>query len=174
MEQVYYNELETSAGQLLLCATDEGLCYVRFGSFTENESLLRTWLHKQMRNFELQHGVRHVLLEDAMRQMRQYFARTLQVFQLPLDIYGTAFQKQVWSALQQIEYGTTKSYKEIAEALAHPRAVRAVGMANNRNPLSIVIPCHRVIGHDGRLVGYGGGIEAKKALLALEGFQQYQ
>ena len=89
-------------------------------------------------------------------------------FDLPIHMEGTAFQQQVWTALCDIPYGETRSYKQIAESIGNPKAVRAVGMANNRNPLLIVVPCHRVIGTDGKLVGYGAGIEKKEFLLRLE------
>ena len=91
------------------------------------------------------------------------------VFDLPLSLKGTDFQKQVWQALRDIPYGETRSYKQIAVAIGNPKAVRAVGMANNRNPLLIVVPCHRVIGTDGKMVGYAAGVDKKEFLLRLEG-----
>jgi methylated-DNA-[protein]-cysteine S-methyltransferase len=105
---------------------------------------------------------------EAVRQLGAYFAGRLRQFDLPLAPEGTAFQQRVWRALLDIPYGETVSYGELARRIGRPSAVRAVGAANGQNPLSIVIPCHRVIGSDGRLVGYGGGLPAKSALLALE------
>ncbi|MBI4283675.1 MAG: methylated-DNA--[protein]-cysteine S-methyltransferase [Chloroflexi bacterium] len=101
-------------------------------------------------------------------QLDGYFAGELQEFDLPLDLRGTPFQKRVWASLQQIPYGETCSYGEIARAINSPSAVRAVGLANGANPVSIIVPCHRVIGSDGRLVGYGGGLDRKKYLLEFE------
>jgi methylated-DNA-[protein]-cysteine S-methyltransferase len=108
------------------------------------------------------------LLEEPVRQLTAYFKGTLRQFDLPVAPHGTAFQQQVWTALQQIPYGDTTSYGELARRLGNPKAVRAVGLANGSNPISIVIPCHRVIGSNGSLVGYGGGLATKQALLALE------
>lgn len=108
------------------------------------------------------------LLKEAVRQLESYFAGRLKKFSLPLEPEGTAFMKQVWAALCEIPYGKTASYGEIAEKVGRPKAARAVGLANNRNPIPIFIPCHRVIGADGSLTGYAGGLEMKKKLLDLE------
>jgi methylated-DNA-[protein]-cysteine S-methyltransferase len=109
------------------------------------------------------------LLTEAARQLRAYFAGALREFELPLDIEGTDFQKRVWGEVAAIPYGETRSYLQIAQALGSPRAVRAVGAANGANPVPIVVPCHRVIGAKGKLVGYGGGLAMKRRLLELEG-----
>ncbi|WP_165072424.1 methylated-DNA--[protein]-cysteine S-methyltransferase [Desulfovibrio sp. ZJ200] len=109
------------------------------------------------------------ILRRARAQLEEYLAGRRRSFDLPLAPRGTDFQRKVWEALTRIPYGETRSYKQIAEAVGCPRGCRAVGLANNRNPISIVIPCHRVIGADGSLVGYGGGLPLKKALLRLEG-----
>lgn len=108
------------------------------------------------------------VLAAAANQLTEYFAGDRKEFDLPLRPIGTKFQVRVWRALQQIPYGATWSYRELATAVGNPSASRAVGLANGRNPLSIVIPCHRVIGADGSLTGYGGGIERKRWLLGLE------
>jgi methylated-DNA-[protein]-cysteine S-methyltransferase len=105
---------------------------------------------------------------EAVRQLNKYFAGTLRQFDLPLAPVGTPFQQGVWQALREIPYGQTVSYGHLARRIGRPAAVRAVGAANGRNPLAIVVPCHRVIGSDGRLVGYGGGLPAKSLLLELE------
>lgn len=108
------------------------------------------------------------LLRQARLQLDAYFNGSLQQFDLPLAPTGTMFQRACWHALQQIPYGETRAYADIAALIGNPKACRAVGMANNKNPISIIIPCHRVIGADGSLVGYGGGLDIKRALLALE------
>ena len=110
----------------------------------------------------------HPVLVETVRQLRDYFAGARTAFTLPLDFRGTAFQKQVWSALLAIPYGETRSYADIARAIGHPAATRAVGAANGRNPISIIAPCHRVVGTTGRLTGFAGGLAAKAALLDLE------
>ena len=104
----------------------------------------------------------------ATKELTEYFNGRRQNFTLPINPQGTEFQKNVWQQLRQIPYGQTASYKDIAQAIGNPKACRAVGMANNKNPILIVIPCHRVIGADGSLVGFGGGLPAKKFLLNLE------
>ncbi len=108
------------------------------------------------------------LLLEAARQLSEYFAGRRKTFSLPLAPQGTPFMKRVWDQLLQVGYGETCSYKAIATAVGNPNATRAVGMANNRNPIPIIIPCHRIIGADGSLVGYGGGLPLKKYLLDLE------
>jgi methylated-DNA-[protein]-cysteine S-methyltransferase len=118
---------------------------------------------------EGQRNDRNPLLLEAARQLRAYFAGQLREFQLPLDMQGTDFQKRVWHQVAAIPYGETRSYLQIATAVGSPRAVRAVGAANGTNPVPIVVPCHRVIGANGKLVGYGGGLALKKRLLELEG-----
>lgn len=105
---------------------------------------------------------------EAVDQLDAYFAGERRSFSLPLAPRGTAFQREVWEALRAIPYGATSSYGALAAAIGRPRAVRAVGLANGRNPLPIVVPCHRVVGSDGSLTGYGGGLEAKRMLLELE------
>jgi len=108
------------------------------------------------------------LLRQAFQQLESYLAGRLTEFSLPLEPEGTPFMKEVWRKLQDVPYGRTASYKDIATAVGNPKAVRAVGQANNRNPLPIFIPCHRIIGSNGRLVGYGGGLALKEKLLELE------
>ena len=108
------------------------------------------------------------LIKEAYRQLSEYLMGKRIRFDLPLNPRGTEFQQQVWKALCDIPHGETRSYKQIAETIGNPKAIRAVGMANNRNPLLIVIPCHRVIGANGKLVGYGAGIAMKEYLLKLE------
>ncbi|MDE5775271.1 MAG: methylated-DNA--[protein]-cysteine S-methyltransferase [Treponemataceae bacterium] len=116
------------------------------------------------------HG-KGIYLASAKAQISEYFFKRRKTFDIPLSLAGSEFQKKVWSALQSIPYGETHSYKQIAEIVGNKNAARAVGMANNHNPIPIIIPCHRVIGSDGKLVGYGGGIERKEYLLKME-FEQ--
>lgn len=108
------------------------------------------------------------LLKEALKQLESYFSGELKEFTLPLEPCGTTFMKQVWAALCEIPYGKTVSYGDVAGKVGKPKAARAVGLANNRNPIPIFIPCHRVIGADGSLTGYRGGLEVKKKLLDLE------
>lgn len=113
-------------------------------------------------------GTPSELSELAASQLTEYFNGKRKAFDLPLEIIGTDFRKKVWTALSEIPYGETRSYKDIAERIGIPKACRAVGGANNKNPISIIIPCHRVVGADGSLVGYGGGLDKKVMLLELE------
>jgi O-6-methylguanine DNA methyltransferase len=108
------------------------------------------------------------LLKESVRQLIEYFSSVRKEFSLPLNPQGTDFQMRTWNALLRIPYGETRSYKQVAEAIDCPKGCRAVGLANNRNPIPIIIPCHRVIGTDGNLTGYAGGLEVKKQLLAIE------
>ncbi|RDU21981.1 methylated-DNA--[protein]-cysteine S-methyltransferase [Anaerosacchariphilus polymeriproducens] len=109
------------------------------------------------------------LIEKTACQLKEYLNGNSELVQVPIKLRGTNFQMKVWNVLKQIPYGQTRSYKEIAMMIDNPKACRAVGMANNRNPIPIIIPCHRVIGSDGSLVGYGGGMRLKQYLLNLEG-----
>jgi len=115
------------------------------------------------------HGPASALLTRARRQLAEYFARTRTTFDVPLDPAGSAFQRRVWDALRAIPYGTTLSYSELARRLGDPRATRAVGAANARNPIPIIVPCHRVVGASGQLTGFGGGLDRKRWLLEHEG-----
>jgi methylated-DNA-[protein]-cysteine S-methyltransferase len=108
------------------------------------------------------------VLDGAVEQLEAYFAGELTTFDLPVALYGSKFQQRVWAALQAIPYGETESYGELAERIGSPGGARAVGLANGRNPIAIVLPCHRVVGSDGSLTGYGGGLDRKRQLLDLE------
>jgi methylated-DNA-[protein]-cysteine S-methyltransferase len=114
------------------------------------------------------HEPDHPVLREASRQLEEYFAGRRRRFELPLRPHGTTFQRKVWRALEAIPFGATRSYADLARAIGRPTATRAVGAANGRNPLAIIVPCHRVIGADGSLTGYGGGLPAKRWLLAHE------
>ena len=130
----------------------------------EGGALLAVTTHRSYEGVEQETA----LIKEAYQQLSEYLKGERKEFDLPLNPKGTDFQKRVWRALCNIPYGETRSYKQIAEAIGNSKAVRAVGMANNRNPITIVVPCHRVIGADGKLVGYGGGLEMKEFLLRLD------
>jgi methylated-DNA-[protein]-cysteine S-methyltransferase len=151
-----YREIESPIGPLLLAGDEAGLRYVLFRRGRGQARPEPGW-----------EPDRRGLAEPA-RQLTAYFAGRLRTFDLPLAPQGTTFQTAVWAALQRIPYGETISYGELARRLGHAKAVRAVGLANGANPIAIVIPCHRVIGSNGSLVGYGGGLPVKQALIALE------
>jgi O-6-methylguanine DNA methyltransferase len=169
---IYIRQIESPLGPLTLAATERGLCNIDFGAYEQRKQALHTWAGRQIgRDTVLERD--DARLEAAAGQLRRYFAGELTEFDLPLDVYGTPFQQQVWGALRDIPYGATRSYGDIAKAIGQASAVRAVGGANNRNPLPIVVPCHRVIGAGGELVGYGGGVGIKVRLLALEGHERY-
>lgn len=142
---------QTPIGTLRIAESEKGIISLRFDAEDEGEP-----------------EAKGVYLDDACRQVQEYFAKKRVSFDLPLDLRGSEFQCLVWSELQRIPYGETRSYQELAETVGNPKAARAVGLANNRNPIPIIIPCHRVIGKDKKLVGYAGGTERKKFLLELE------
>lgn len=156
---MYYFKLTvTPVGELKLVASERGLA----GIFWENDDPHRTRFLPQTRDDD------HPILVETARQLGEYFTGARRGFELPLDFAGTDFQKKVWQALVAIPFGETRSYSQIAREIGHPLAVRAVGAANGRNPLSIVAPCHRVIGANGKLTGFAGGLTVKAFLLALE------
>ncbi|MEN4902348.1 methylated-DNA--[protein]-cysteine S-methyltransferase [Luteimonas sp. TWI1437] len=155
---VFTTSLDTPIGPLRLAASDAGLHAI---DFPQARPLLRGRAHWQAGD--------HALLRETAAQLRAYFARRLRHFDLPLAADGTAFQHEVWQALSRIPYGTTTSYVALARGLGRPTASRAVGAANGRNPIAIVVPCHRVIGASGALTGFAGGVPTKQFLLALEG-----
>ena len=156
--QLVYMYMESPVGALKLVAHDQALVAVMW----DNED------HKRVRLAELIENTQHPMLLKVRQQLEQYFAGQRQQFNLPLDFQGTDFQQQVWRALLTIPYGETRSYKDIALQIGNEKAVRAVGVANGRNPISIIAPCHRVIGSGGALVGFAGGLDKKQILLSLE------
>jgi O-6-methylguanine DNA methyltransferase len=163
---IAYIEMDSLIGPFTLAATEEGLCALTFGKWEQNQEYLFSWSKRWFGECTWKYDPE--ILADAKQQLNQYFAGEREQFNLKLDLHGTPFQLQVWQALQTVPYGQTASYKDIAIAINSPKAVRAVGGANNRNPISIIIPCHRVIGADGKLIGYGGGLDIKQILLQLE------
>lgn len=148
-----------------LAASPKGLCYVLWPN--KSFQKLETWTKKYFPNASLVYD--EVQLAPYVVQIEDYFKGKRQTFNIPLDLRGTDFQIAVWQALLKIPYGTTKTYSEIAKEINRPKAVRAVGGAIGANPVSIVVPCHRVIGKDGTLTGFGGGLGIKEELLRIEG-----
>jgi methylated-DNA-[protein]-cysteine S-methyltransferase len=163
---LYYEELESVIGPLTIIATENGICRLDFGTMEDNLPSMQAWMAKHFLKGELIHSPEY--LADAVKQLNEYFAGNLQEFHLNFDLFGTVFQKKVWTQLSHIPYGVTCSYKEVAQEIGAPKAVRAVGSANNQNPVPVFIPCHRVIGSNGALVGYGGGLDKKEILLSIE------
>ncbi len=151
-----YTYMESPVGRLLLAADEEGLLRVAFADGRKGSEPEPGW----------NHGAR--ALQPLVDQLNAYFAGELQAFDVPLHMQGTPFQLSVWRALLEIPYGETTSYGEIARRVGTPQGSRAVGLANGSNPIAIVVPCHRVIGSNGKLTGYGGGLNNKETLLALE------
>ena len=151
-EQIYHAIYKSPVGDLQILCTEEALLSLGVQGEQESSEIFEE----------------NALIRQIKREMDQYFAGKRKEFTIPLDMRGTEFQKKVWQALREIPYGETCTYKEIAEKIGNPKACRAVGMANHCNPIGIVVPCHRVIGADGRLTGYAGGLAMKEPLLQLE------
>ena len=159
MEALYYSKLDSRvAGPLIIGVSDRGLILLEFdrGNFPPKKKNV-LWTESRE------------VPQDYVRQLNEYFRGRRREFAFPLDLRGTPFQLQCWRALLKIPYGETRTYADLARAVGRPDAYRAVGMANNRNPIAIVVPCHRVIAFDGTLCGYGGGLDVKRKLLELEG-----
>lgn len=153
---MYYTIIDSPIGNLLLGGDDDALRLLWFVTSRRAPLPDPSWTESPRR------------FKDVAGQLSAYFAGRLRDFDVPLDARGTPFQTKVWRALRDIPYGATESYGELARRIGDPKAVRAVGLANGSNPISIIIPCHRVIGASGALTGYGGGLPTKRALLALE------
>lgn len=145
--------LDTPVGPVTVVATERAVTAVRFGAAGPAVG---------------QTGDLPPVLRQAVEELREYFAGGRREFTLPLAPAGTPFQQEVWAALREIPYGETRTYGQIAARIGRPKACRAVGMANNRNPIAIIVPCHRVVGTSGALVGYAGGLNVKEILLKLE------
>ncbi len=153
-----YKVMQSPVGNLKLVASDQGLVAILW----QNDKPSRVRLN------ELVEDKTHAILLDTERELGEYFAGKRKKFSIPLDMRGTSFQKNVWHALLAIPFGETRSYGQLAKQLGNPQAMRAVGAANGRNPISIIVPCHRVIGSSGKLTGFAGGLETKAQLLSLE------
>lgn len=149
----FYWHYNSPFGMYTIAEDGVGICGLYFGE----RQVPQEWTEKET-----------PLLVKAARQMEEYFSGDRKQFDLPLSLKGTPFQLADWAALQAIPYGQTRCYQQIAEQMGNPKACRAVGLANNRNPVAVIVPCHRVLGKDGKLVGYAGGLSVKKGLLELE------
>jgi O-6-methylguanine DNA methyltransferase len=170
MEVLHSTLFMSPVGPLFLAASGKGLVALEFDRRLPGQQTIRP----NPRDLRAEGGV--VRFEDSASEMSQYvheleeyFAGSRRVFNFPLDLRGTDFQVACWRSLVAIPYGETRTYADIARAVGRPQGFRAVGMANNRNPIAIVVPCHRVIASDGTLCGYGGGLDIKRQLLELEG-----
>jgi methylated-DNA-[protein]-cysteine S-methyltransferase len=170
METLQFTTIKSAVGKLFLAACAQGLVALEFDARSPGQQSIRP------NPRDLREESKHTRFEDSSQYMRRYvteleayFAGSRRKFDFPLDLRGTDFQLACWRALLAIPYGETRSYADIARAVGKPNAFRAVGMANNRNPIAIVVPCHRVIASDGTLCGYGGGLDVKRKLLELEG-----
>ncbi|SES42559.1 methylated-DNA--[protein]-cysteine S-methyltransferase [Salipaludibacillus aurantiacus] len=165
--RIYYSEMDSPIGTLTLAKSEKGICFIEFGSVSSACASIKAKLRKMHINGELAEDP--AALVEEKHQLAEYFSGERKTFDLPLDLIGSTFQKLVWEKVKDIPYGSTKSYKQIASEIGAPKAVRAIGGANNKNPVPIIIPCHRVIGSNGAMVGYGGGLDKKEILLRLEG-----
>jgi methylated-DNA-[protein]-cysteine S-methyltransferase len=156
---IYQTTLPSPVGELTLMASDRGLRAILW----ENDRASRVPIEKSTTV-----NAAHPILKLAVKELREYFSGERRDFTIPLDPQGTPFQQAAWRALRNIPYGCTHSYRDQAEALGDARKARAVGAANGRNPISIIVPCHRVVGRSGKLVGFAGGLDRKRYLLDLE------
>ena len=154
----FYAFYESPLGQILLTATGTALTGLHFVGEKYYPSIASEW----------QRDTNVIAIKSAITQLDEYFSGKRKSFDLPLEPEGTEFQRQVWNALTKLRFGETATYAQLAQRIGNPKAVRAVGAANGRNPISIVIPCHRVVGADGSLTGYAGGLARKEALLRME------
>jgi methylated-DNA-[protein]-cysteine S-methyltransferase len=159
MSALFYATFESPVGPLLLGGDSDALRLVSFESSKHAAPPQADWKQN------------NAPFAEVIRQLQAYFRGELREFDVPLALEGTEFQRRVWNALREIPYGETISYLHLAERIGNPKAVRAVGLANGSNPIPIIVPCHRVIGSDGSLTGFGGGLSAKKKLLELESKQ---
>lgn len=166
---LFYNEIDSPLGSLLITGDSENIVHIDFGTMHDLEGKLERWGARYFTKPIFVHDPEKV--SHAEQQLKQYFIGGKMEFSFPIAFHGTSFQKQVWQVLyERIPYGGTFTYKDIALEIGKPKAVRAVGGAVNKNPFSIVVPCHRVIGSDGKMVGYNGGVDKKEYLLEHERF----
>lgn len=146
--------------------TSQGVCWVGLGPYEAEEQDIKAWSKRWVpKAIVIKNKLPNELV---LNQLKEYFSGTRKEFDIPLDIMGTSFQTRVWNELTKIPYGETRSYSDIAFQVENPKGQRAVGLANNKNPIGVIVPCHRVIGKKGGLVGYAGGIHLKERLLMLE------
>lgn len=157
--------IETPLGEMIACATDKGICLLEFNNRKNIESQFQK-TEKALNGVIVEEN--SIYFDLLKQELAAYFKKELQEFTVPLDLVGTEFQKKVWLALLTIPYGKTVSYLRQAEAIGDPLSVRAVANANGMNKIAIIVPCHRVIGSNGKLTGYAGGLDKKRWLLNLE------
>lgn len=167
IDTLYWSSAASPYGACVVIATNKGICWAGTPGTSAYEGF--AWTRRHLQAEHIVEGEKITLLAQAMDELRRYLAGEHVQFTCPLDLRGTAFQVAVWEELFRIPYGQTRTYAEIAKAIGRPTAVRAVGAANGANPVAIVVPCHRVIGSNGTLTGYGGGLPTKQWLLSLEG-----
>ena len=152
---------ESTVGPLLIISDNDSLCLLKF--YDPNRPINQIFFEKKKQTKS------NEIIDLTINQIEEYFSRSRKIFQIPITYcYGTDFQKKVWNELSTVKYGDTRSYMDIANSIGTPKSYRAVGNANNKNPISIIIPCHRIISNSGKLSGYGGGVEIKKYLLNFE------
>ncbi len=161
--KIFISKYKSPIGDLFLATSEQGLVQINLVSKAD----LLNRLTKAVPDAEISEDDKKN--QAVIQQLNEYFESKRESFDLPLHILGTPFYKKVWAELCNVPFGNTASYKDIAMKIANPKAVRAVGQANNRNPIPIIIPCHRIIGSNGGLTGYGGGLEMKEKLLSHEG-----
>lgn len=166
-EVLYWGSVASEQGICTVIATEKGVCWS--GTPGTDREYGLNWLARRLVVARVVEGEDVEPLRQALDQLRRYFAGERVQFSCPLDLRGTAFQVAVWEELYRIPYGQTRTYAQIADTIGSPKAVRAVGAANGANPVAVIVPCHRVIGSNGSLTGYGGGLPMKEWLLALEG-----
>lgn len=166
--ELYYDEIDSPIGSIVIVCLNEKVIRIEYGTMRDLENKLIIWL---MKFFE-----KPIIIQNSKKclhvaiELNEYFLKDRKQFSIDFELFGTPFQQSVWEALYQTApYGQTRSYQDLAIAIDHPKAVRAIGGAMNKNPISIVIPCHRIIGKSGKLVGYGGGLNKKQFLLNHEG-----
>ena len=167
---LYWSSVSSPRGACVMLGTEDGICWLGTPGAALDTGL--SWIRRKMEVASVSEDASIEPLRQAADELERYFAGERVQFACPLDLHGTPFQLQVWHALTRIPYGETRSYAEIAREIGHPSAVRAVGAANGANPVAIIVPCHRVIGSNGALTGYGGGLPTKAWLLALETHQR--
>jgi len=154
----YFDFYESPMGRMLIVATDQGLSGLYFVDQKYYREVGRDWLR----------GEQHRIVRQTARELTEYFAGTRKEFDITLAAEGTSFQASIWKAISSVKYGQSITYSELARRAKHPQAVRAAGTATGRNPITIIVPCHRIVGSDGSLTGYAGGLDRKRALRELE------
>ncbi|HVB74951.1 MAG TPA: methylated-DNA--[protein]-cysteine S-methyltransferase [Ktedonobacteraceae bacterium] len=163
---LHWSSVPSPQGSCVIISSEHGICWLGTPGTSLDQGL--SWVQRKLSFEYVSEDASVEALQLATDELERYFAGEPVQFTCPLDLHGTPFQLMVWNALTRIPYGETRSYAEIAGEIGHPKAVRAVGAANGANPVAIVVPCHRVIGSNGSLTGYGGGLPTKAWLLALE------